>query len=183
MVGSGIVVVRKHLPIITMSERSRYMTKDPGVHIGEAPRAGTVHSAAFGPIETEAAMARVTGIGGIFFSAKDPVTLRGWYVKHLGVDVLPWGGAAFRWTDENGEPKGGTTIWSIGAQGEENFPPGQPAFVINYRVDDLATLMQALRDGGCNVLDRTDDGEFGKFGWVIDPEGNKVELWEPPAGM
>ncbi len=128
-------------------------------------------------------MKRVTGIGGIFFNAKDPAALRDWYRTHLGVDVLPWGGAAFTWTDEAGQPTGGTTIWSIGAADAAGFGPQGKSFMINYRVADLAALLQALRAEGCEVLDKTDDSEYGKFGWVIDPEGNQVELWEPPAGQ
>jgi predicted enzyme related to lactoylglutathione lyase len=127
-------------------------------------------------------MKRVTGIGGIFFHAKDPVALRAWYQRHLGIDVQPWGGAAFRWTDDAGEPAGGTTVWSIGSAGSDHFAPGAASFMINYRVEDLDALLQALRNEGCEVLDKTDDAEYGKFGWVVDPEGNKVELWQPPAG-
>lgn len=128
-------------------------------------------------------MRRVTGIGGIFFQAKDPVALRDWYKRHLGIDVLEWGGAAFTWTDAAGQPTGGTTIWSIGPADGEGFGPGRSPFMINYRVDDLAALLQALRAEGCQVLDKTDDSEYGQFGWVIDPEGHKVELWQPPPGQ
>lgn len=128
-------------------------------------------------------MKRVTGIGGIFFKARDPAALRAWYQRHLGIDVLPWGGAAFSWVDEAGQPSGGTTIWSVSDAGGEGFAPSSAPFMVNYRVADLATLLQALRDEGCQVLDKTDDSEYGKFGWVIDPEGHKVELWQPPAGQ
>ena len=130
-------------------------------------------------------MVRVTGIGGIFFKARDPVALRDWYRTHLGIDVLPWGGAAFRWVDASGQPMAGTTIWSIGGVTEEgNAASPVPApFVINYRVADLAALVQALRDEGCQVLEQTESSEYGHFGWVIDPEGNKVELWQPPPGQ
>jgi predicted enzyme related to lactoylglutathione lyase len=126
---------------------------------------------------------RVTGIGGIFFHAEDPVALRAWYKKHLGIDVQEWGGAAFRWTDAAGNPTTGTTAWSIGAAGSDQFAPSTASFMINYRVEDLAVVLRALREEGCNVLDKTDDSEYGKFGWVIDPEGNKVELWQAPAGQ
>lgn len=127
-------------------------------------------------------MKRVTGIGGIFFNAKDPAALRAWYERHLGIDVQQWGGAAFAWTDSAGKPTAGTTIWSINAADANDFAPGTSPFMVNYRVEDLAALLQALRDEGCQVLDKTDDSEFGKFGWVVDPEGNKIELWQPPAG-
>jgi predicted enzyme related to lactoylglutathione lyase len=128
-------------------------------------------------------MKRVTGIGGIFFNAKDPVALRAWYKKHLGIDVQEWGGAAFSWTDGSGNPMKGTTTWSIGAADSNYFAPSTSSFMVNYRVEDLASLLQTLRQEGCNVLEKTDDSEYGKFGWVIDPEGNKVELWQPPPGQ
>lgn len=128
-------------------------------------------------------MKRVTGIGGIFFTARNPAALHAWYRKHLGIDVLDWGGAAFPWADAEGQPTTGTTIWSVGAADGEGFGPAKAPFMINYRVHDLAALLQALRDEGCNVLEKTDDSGYGKFGWVIDPEGNKVELWQPPVGQ
>jgi predicted enzyme related to lactoylglutathione lyase len=127
-------------------------------------------------------MKRVTGVGGIFFTAKDPVALRAWYGRHLGIDVQDWGGAAFSWTDDAGNPVSGATAWSISAEGSEAFAPSTRPFMVNYRVEDLDSLLQALRDEGCDVLENTDDSEYGKFGWVMDPEGNKIELWQPPAG-
>jgi predicted enzyme related to lactoylglutathione lyase len=135
-------------------------------------------------LRTEAArMRRVTGIGGIFFSARDPDTLRAWYRRHLGIDVQEWGGAVFAWADAAGQPIKGTTVWSIGGGDGATFAPSTAPFMINYRVDDLTALLQALRSEGCNVLDKTEESEYGKFGWVMDPEGNKVELWQPPAGQ
>ncbi|MET4675643.1 MULTISPECIES: VOC family protein [unclassified Luteibacter] len=126
-------------------------------------------------------MKRVTGVGGIFFKAKDAPALRAWYQKHLGIDVQAWGGTAFRWDDGDGNPINGTTVWSISSGADEQVSDGH-TFMINYRVDDLHSLIAVLREEGCDVLDKVDDSEHGKFGWVIDPEGNKVELWEPPAG-
>jgi predicted enzyme related to lactoylglutathione lyase len=128
-------------------------------------------------------MKRVTGIGGIFFTAKDPVALRAWYKQHLGIDVQDWGGAAFSWTDAAGNPAAGTTAWSINSAGGEAFAPSNASFMVNYRVADLAALLQALRSEGCQVMDKMDDSEYGKFGWVMDPEGNKIELWQPPPGQ
>lgn len=127
-------------------------------------------------------MKRVTGIGGVFFEAKDPAALRAWYRRHLGIDVQPWGGTAFSWSDGEGKPAVGTTIWSVADANDSPFAPGTSGFMVNYRVADLQALLRALRDEGCAVLDKIDHSEFGKFGWVIDPEGNKVELWQPPAG-
>ena len=128
-------------------------------------------------------MKRVTGIGGIFFNARDPQALRAWYQRHLGIDVQDWGGTAFPWTDDAGTPKAGTTIWSIGSGDNDYFAPSSASFMINYRVEDLAGLLALLRSEGCDVLEKTDDSEYGKFGWVMDPEGNKVELWQPPVGQ
>lgn len=128
-------------------------------------------------------MKRVTGIGGIFFQAKDAPALQAWYQRHLGIDVQAWGGTAFSWTGADGQPSGGTTVWSIGAADGEGFGPARAPFMLNYRVEDLHGLLAVLKAEGCQVLDKTDDSEYGKFGWVIDPEGNKVELWQPPPGQ
>jgi predicted enzyme related to lactoylglutathione lyase len=128
-------------------------------------------------------MARVTGIGGIFFKAKDPKALQAWYKEHLGIDVQPWGGAAFTWADAEGKPFAGTTIWSVTSEKSDQFAPSDSRFMINYRVDDLLALLESLREEGCKVLEKVDDSEYGKFGWVIDPEGNKIELWQPPEGQ
>ncbi len=127
-------------------------------------------------------MKRVTGIGGIFFKAKDPKALAAWYERHLGIDVQDWGGAVFRWvTPEN--PSGtGTTTWSPFKQDTEYFAPGTATFMVNYRVEDLHQLLAALRAEGCRVEDKVEESEYGKFGWVVDPEGNKLELWQPPEG-
>jgi predicted enzyme related to lactoylglutathione lyase len=127
-------------------------------------------------------MKRVTGIGGIFFKARDAEALREWYRRHLGIDVQEWGGAAFTWSDAEGKPTGGTTIWSVGDDGS-HFAPGTSPFMVNYRVADVHALVRALKDEGCNVLDKIEESEYGKFAWVLDPEGNKVELWEPPPGQ
>jgi len=128
-------------------------------------------------------MERVTGIGGIFFQAKDPKALQGWYREHLGIDVQDWGGAAFPSAGADGTPTGGTTIWSIASAENGAFAPSAAPFMINYRVADLRSLLGALRDEGCDVVDRFEESDYGRFGWVIDPEGNKVELWEPPPGQ
>ena len=125
-------------------------------------------------------MERVTGIGGIFFKSADPKMLGAWYRDHLGLDVTDWGGAVFRWGGADSLP--GMTIWSPFAQGTNYMEPSSASFMINFRVADLDRLLEALRVEGCNVVDKTESSEQGKFGWVIDPEGNKVELWQPPAG-
>ncbi len=128
-------------------------------------------------------MKRVTGIGGIFFQAKDPQALCAWYKEHLGIDVQDWGGASFDWVDDQGNPTTGSTNWCTFAKDDDYFAPSSSPFMVNYRVADLLPLLDALRAEGCNVLDKTDESDFGKFGWVIDPEGNKIELWQPPVGQ
>lgn len=127
-------------------------------------------------------MQRVTGIGGIFFKAKDPVALRAWYQRHLGIDVQEWGGTSFRWVDASGAPYNGSTVWSIMPDTTQYYAPSAAPFMVNYRVADLHALLAALREEGCAVDEKVDESDFGKFGWVMDPEGNRVELWEPPAG-
>lgn len=124
-------------------------------------------------------MKRVTGIGGIFFKAKDPVALGAWYRDHLGLEVGDWGGAIFSWGGDGSEE--GITIWNTFKQDTTYLDPGTASFMLNFRVADLDALLTALKQEGCNVVGGTDESEHGKFGWVIDPEGNKVELWEPPG--
>lgn len=126
-------------------------------------------------------MKRVTGIGGVFFKAKDPKALGDWYRTHLGVNVAEWGGAVFRWAEDN--PNGtGTTAWSLFKSDTSHFAPSTSSFMVNYRVEDLDALVAQLRDEGCNVVGKVEESEYGKFAWVMDPEGNKVELWQPPTG-
>jgi len=126
-------------------------------------------------------MKRVTGIGGIFLSARDPAALCAWYKTHLGIDVQDWGGTAFRWVDDSGSPAPGTTVWSVGDG--SYFAPSRSTFMVNYRVADLHALLSLLRNEGCQVLEKVEESEYGKFGWVMDPDGNKVELWQPPDGQ
>ena len=126
-------------------------------------------------------MKRVTGIGGIFFKANDPKALSAWYRDHLGLDVTEWGGASIKSGGEGSES--GLTVWSPFAADTDYMQPGTASFMVNFRVEDVDALLAALREEGCNVMDKTDSSEQGKFGWVIDPEGNKIELWQPAAGM
>ena len=87
------------------------------------------------------------------------------------------------WPAAGENPVAGTTVWLIDPQESDHFAPSSAPFMVNYRVEDLDALFQALREEGCNLLEKTDDSEYGKFGWVLDPEGNKVELWQPPEGQ
>lgn len=124
---------------------------------------------------------RVTGIGGVFIKAKDPESLKTWYRKHLGLDIQDWGGVVFQWqTPERPEPNG-STVWSVFPTSSTYFEPSKAPFMINYRVDDLHAVLAELRAEGCAVDAKVEESEFGKFGWVVDPEGNKLELWQPPS--
>ncbi len=129
-------------------------------------------------------MARVTGIGGVFLRARDPVALADWYSRHLGIPVAAEGQAVLSWADEI--PVGtGMTIWST-------FPAdslyiGRPAqqSMINYRVDNLDGMVDRLRAAGAAVDMHREDHSYGRFAWATDPEGNRFELWEPfyPDGV
>lgn len=125
---------------------------------------------------------RVTGIGGVFFKADDPAALAEWYRRHLGIDVQPWLGASFPWQGPEGPEPNGMTVWSIQKRDADMFGASPAPFMINYRVEDLEALLKILREEGCEVDDKTEDSEYGKFGWLTDPEGNRVELWQPPEG-
>ncbi|HEY1214412.1 MAG TPA: hypothetical protein VGE93_12330, partial [Bryobacteraceae bacterium] len=100
----------------------------------------------------KATVKRVTGIGGIFIRAKDPAKLRSWYKTHLGIDIQVWGGTAFRWVDAAGAPANGTTAWAV--SDGSNFAPSNASFMVNYRVADLRALLKALREEGCEVLEK-----------------------------
>jgi predicted enzyme related to lactoylglutathione lyase len=126
-------------------------------------------------------MRRVTGIGGIFFKARDPKALAEWYREHLGLGIEAWGGAVFQWSEDNAGGHG-TTVWNAFKDDTEYFGSPAARFMVNYRVEDLHGLLTALRNEGCAVDDKVDESEYGKFGWVTDPEGNRVELWQPPEG-
>jgi predicted enzyme related to lactoylglutathione lyase len=128
-------------------------------------------------------MKRVTGIGGIFIKSADPERLRAWYQKHLGIEVESWGGTAFRWASPDNPAGTGSTTWSVFEAVSNYFEPSNAPFMVNYRVDALHDLLAALRLEGCQVVDKVEESEYGKFGWVVDPDGNKIELWEPPPGQ
>jgi predicted enzyme related to lactoylglutathione lyase len=128
-------------------------------------------------------MKRVTGIGGVFFKSKDPKALGEWYRTHLGLEVEEWGGVAFHWVTPDNPSGTGTTIWNPFPQDTKYFAPSGASFMINFRVQDLHSLLEVLRNEGCQVDTKIEESEYGKFGWVHDPEGNRVELWQPPPGQ
>ncbi len=123
-------------------------------------------------------MKRTTGIGGIFLKAKDPKALYAWYREHLGIESSPDSGAMWRDADHPEIP--GCYVFSLFPQDTKYFGPGNQSFMLNFRVDNLDELLKALRAEGVPVDDKVEAHEYGKFGWITDPEGNRVELWEPP---
>ncbi|HTR34687.1 MAG TPA: VOC family protein [Bryobacteraceae bacterium] len=126
-------------------------------------------------------MKRVTGIGGIFFKAEHPVQLYAWYEKHLGIVREPHGGGAtFRWREAEESGREGTTVWSLFPKDTKYFAPSGAPFMINYRVDDMDALLAALEAEGVKIDPKREDHEYGRFAWIMDPEGNRIELWEPP---
>lgn len=125
-------------------------------------------------------MARVTGIGGVFFkSTSDHKRLAAWYRDNLGLAIAEWGGAILKWPEDPARD-GGQTVWHVAERESKWFSPSTSSFMINYRVDDLTALLAQLKQNGVEVLKGPDADENGKFAWVMDPDGNKVELWEPP---
>lgn len=119
---------------------------------------------------------RVTGIGGVFFKTKDPDAIKDWYKNHLGLDTNPYG-CTFWWKDAEGNEC--TTQWSPFKESTEYFKPSEKEFMMNYRVENLEELLAALKEEGVTIVGEMETYEYGKFGWIMDPEGNKIELWEP----
>lgn len=119
---------------------------------------------------------RVTGIGGVFFKTKDPNAVKDWYNKHLGLNTDQWG-CTFWWKDKDGNDC--STQWSPFKEDTTHFEPSTKDFMMNFRVENLDELLETLQREGVQVLDRTESVEEGKFGWIVDLEGNKIELWEP----
>lgn len=121
-------------------------------------------------------MKRVTGIGGIFFKAKDVQKLTEWYQKHLGID---FGGNSwwnFKWKDEK---KDGSMVFSIFPEDTDYYGPSEKPYMFNFRVENLDELLKILKEEGVEIIGEPETYPYGKFGWIIDPEGHKIELWEP----
>ena len=124
-------------------------------------------------------MARITGIGGVFFKSKGKgAELADWYHRHLGLPLEDFGGAVLKWPEDKAEDEG-LTVWHVANRDTEWFSPSDSSFMINYRVDDLGEMLEQLRASGVKVVGGPESHENGKFAWIMDPEGNKVELWEP----
>ena len=124
-------------------------------------------------------MARVTGIGGVFFLARgEGKELSSWYETHLGMRLEDFGGAILQWPDDTAGD-GGLTVWSVADRDSEWFSPSDSAFMINYRIDDMDAMIGQLTAAGIEILQGPEYHENGAFAWIMDPEGNKIELWEP----
>ncbi|MDX1671430.1 MAG: VOC family protein [Balneolaceae bacterium] len=127
-------------------------------------------------------MKRVTGLGGFFFKADEPKKLGDWYSKHLGVPIdRSYGGYGFRWRDLDNPDLEGRTEWAPFSRDTNYFDPSEKPFMFNFRVADLERLLELLEKEGIKQVGEVETFEYGKFAWIMDPEGNKVELWEPPA--
>ena len=124
-------------------------------------------------------MARVTGLGGVFFEAEDPDAMKRWYAEHLGIEPDPQGYVSFLWRSADEPEVVGRTVWAPFEAGTSYFDPSDKGWMLNYRVDDLDGLLERLRAAGVETVGEIEEYEYGRFGWILDPEGNKVELWEP----
>ena len=123
-------------------------------------------------------MARVTGIGGIFLKAKDPKALAAWYAKHLNLHLSEYGGITFRWSDEV-PASTGSTAWSLFPADTSYFGSGPQTAMVNYRVDDLDALLTQLKAADVLIDPKRESASYGHFAWITDPEGNRLELWQP----
>ncbi len=123
-------------------------------------------------------MTKVTGIGGIFFKCKDPKKMMEWYKTHLGLDTTPYG-TTFQWRQAGDPTKNGVTQWSTFPENTKYFEPSTKDFMINYRVENIEALVEALKKEGVTIVDKIEGSDYGKFVHIIDMEGNKIELWEP----
>lgn len=124
-------------------------------------------------------MKRVTGLGGIFFKASNPEKIREWYKIHLGIESESWG-AQLYWGDETNPNQPGYNVWSPFKADTTYFEPSEKQFMINFRVENLKELVSLLKSEGIEILGEMVEDDFGKFAYIMDPEGNKLELWEPP---
>ena len=124
-------------------------------------------------------MQRATGIGGVFLKAKDPKALAAWYDRHLGLSFGENTYLTFKWVNENNPAIPGNTVFSFFKNDTSYFDPSPGPFMINFRVKDLAALLGILKQEGVETVGEMMEEVYGKFGWIMDPEGNKIELWEP----
>lgn len=137
---------------------------------------GKIKAFYFGESPKETQTKRVTGLGGFFFKSENPKEIRNWYNKHLGIPTDDYG-CTFWWKDKNGNDC--STQWSPFEANTNYFQPSEKQFMMNFRVDNLETLLETLKQEGVTIIGNIETYDYGKFGWIVDPEGNKIELWEP----
>lgn len=123
-------------------------------------------------------MAKVLGVGGIFFKSPDPKRLYDWYSRWLGMDFEDWGTAYF----PSAMPLNAQTVWSAFPSATKYFEPSAKDYMFNLIVDDLEEALKQVQEGGAEIIGQIEKLEYGLFGWFLDPDGNKVELWEPNKG-
>jgi predicted enzyme related to lactoylglutathione lyase len=123
-------------------------------------------------------MKRVTGLGGVFFKCDDPEKMKNWYREHLGIESDQYG-SMFEWRQKENPEQKGITVWSPFPSATGYFAPSDKPYMFNYRVENLHALLEMLRKEGVQVVGEVEEYDYGKFGWIMDPEGNKIELWEP----
>ena len=121
---------------------------------------------------------RVTGLGGVFFKSANPQALKEWYGKHLHIESGEHG-ALFKWRQDEDPEKAGYTAWSVFPDDTTYFKPADRNFMFNYRVENLKELLEVLKEEGVQIVGEMEEYPYGKFGWIMDPDGNKIELWEP----
>ncbi len=129
-------------------------------------------------INQQKTMKKVTGIGGVFFKCKDPKAINEWYKTHLGFETTPYG-TSFEWLHKEDSSQKGLTQWNPFPESTKYFDPSTKEFMINYRVENLEALVTLLKSEGVTILDQMETYDYGKFIHILDPEGNKIELWEP----
>ena len=158
---------------------TRKKTRAKPAHKGESRRAAKAAKSRRARASVTP-LVRVTGIGGMFFKAGDPPALMAWYRKHLGIKPEAYGGWSFKWRERRRPQRIGTTVFSPFAHDTSYFDPSEQPYMFNFRVADLRSLLTQLRREGVHVVGDVQEFAYGKFGWIIDPEGRKIELWEPP---
>ncbi len=124
-------------------------------------------------------MKRVTGLGGVFFKSENPKELTSWYDQHLGLSFGKNSWSTFKWRERDNPDQIGRTEFSLFPKNTEYLAPSDSPFMLNFRVENLEKLLEILRGEGVTVVGEMQEYEYGKFGWILDPEGNKIELWEP----
>jgi len=124
-------------------------------------------------------MAKVTGLGGLFFKADDVDETRDWYAKHLGIPFTEWGGWGWEWRHRDNPDHMGRTEWAPFKADTDYMQPSDQPFMMNFRVDDLDSLIEQLKAAGIELVGEPEEHEYGKFAWIMDPNGIKIELWEP----